>query len=231
MYRYNMNGRDEISSSNRWDRLMLQQILDMNERVVNMNQMISDRLVRSNRQEQSRVYLYSNMPQNYSHRSAFQHPSFYPPHVRGSDEENQAAASLLNLLMGNSFQSTTQVPPSQADIDASVTLTTFGMLSEELRNSQTTCPITHENFTSDTEVTLINSCNHVFNQNAAIRWLRSHGTCPVCRQDIRQNPSTSNAGNNNNLNNNNIPYANRQNQPSNVAFMGLPGLDTLFTLN
>lgn len=226
-----MNSRDEMSSSNRWERLMLQQILDMNERVVNMNQMISDRLVRSSRQEQSRVYLYSNVPQNHSYRNVFQHPTYYPHSGRVSDEETQAAASLLNLLMGNSFQSTAQVPPSQADIDASVTLTTFGMLSEEIRNSQTTCPITHENFTSNTEVTLINNCNHVFNQNAAIRWLRSHGSCPVCRQDIRQNPSTSNAGNNQNPDNNNMPYSNRQNQRSNVSYMGLPGLDTLFTLN
>lgn len=230
MYKHTMNhSRGDMSGSSRVERTMLQQILDMNERVVNINQSISDLILRSSiRQEHNRVYLSGMVPPQHTYR----HYAYYPVSTSFNDramseEENNAAAALLNLLLGNSFQTNTNVQVSQAVIDDAITLTTFGQLPEEIRSSQPTCPITHENFSLEAEVALIDGCQHVFKRNAVIRWLRSNGTCPVCRFDIRHNNDTPSHGNNQNPDNN----LRNNNQTPNIPNMGLTGLNSLFTFN
>ena len=232
MYRYTMNNRDEISGPSRAERAMLQQILDMNERIVNINQSISDRLLRSSRQENNRVYLSGIVGPHQTHRNLYAYYPHYPVHNNRTarEEESNAAAALLNLLMGNMFQANANVPPTNTEIGTAITCTTFGELSEEIRSAQPTCPITHESFSLDTEVALVIGCQHVFNRAAAIRWLRSNGTCPVCRYDIRQNNDTSNPNNNQNPDNSRQNNG-RQYQRANVLHMGLPSLDSLFTFN
>ena len=56
----------------------------------------------------------------------------------------------------------------------------------DLPPGTTRCPITMENFNSESQILRINHCGHYFSQDAILRWFRNHVSCPVCRHDIRQ---------------------------------------------
>ena len=59
-----------------------------------------------------------------------------------------------------------------------------------------TCPISRDEFSDESEITLIRGCNHIFNRSSLREWFVSHSTCPMCRSDIReyqQPPSQSSA--------------------------------------
>jgi hypothetical protein len=49
-----------------------------------------------------------------------------------------------------------------------------------------TCPISRDEFTDDSQITMIRGCNHIFNRNSLREWFTSHSTCPLCRRDIRE---------------------------------------------
>jgi hypothetical protein len=49
-----------------------------------------------------------------------------------------------------------------------------------------TCPISHDEFIDESEITMIRGCNHIFNRESLRRWLASNSTCPMCRRDIRE---------------------------------------------
>ena len=65
-----------------------------------------------------------------------------------------------------------------------VALFKYSEISEPLNQS---CAITQEDFTPDEEVAIFNECNHIFNFDALIPWLRTHQTCPNCRCSILTN--------------------------------------------
>ena len=48
-----------------------------------------------------------------------------------------------------------------------------------------TCPISRDEFSDESEITMIRSCNHIFNRGHLREWFGSHSTCPMCRSDIR----------------------------------------------
>ena len=48
-----------------------------------------------------------------------------------------------------------------------------------------TCPISRDEFSDESEITLIRGCNHIFNRSSLREWFVSHSTCPMCRSDIR----------------------------------------------
>jgi hypothetical protein len=48
-----------------------------------------------------------------------------------------------------------------------------------------TCPISHDEFNDESEITMIRGCNHIFNRGSLSRWLATNPTCPMCRRDIR----------------------------------------------
>jgi hypothetical protein len=197
-----MNRREEGPNLTRAERAMLQQIMDMNEQIVNTNQAIAGRLLGSigRQADTSRFVLFGNPNPSGTSRNNQTIHSFVP--MSNNEEENHAVSALLSLLMATPA-SPGPMPPTQSDIERSITITTYGDLSEEIRNSQTTCPITHENFSDNTEVALFNRCEHVFNRTAATRWLQSNSTCPVCRDNIRQTqPQNNNLNNQNNDANN-----------------------------
>jgi hypothetical protein len=81
--------------------------------------------------------------------------------------------------------------PSASEIANSTETVSFLSLQNPLN---TTCPITLENFNSDSNVTRIRTCGHIFNQAALERWFRSSAHCPMCRIDIRD-PLASNQQN------------------------------------
>lgn len=49
-----------------------------------------------------------------------------------------------------------------------------------------TCPISRDEFSDDSEITMIRGCNHIFNRSSLREWFASHSTCPMCRSDIRE---------------------------------------------
>jgi hypothetical protein len=49
-----------------------------------------------------------------------------------------------------------------------------------------TCPISRDEFSDDSEITMIRSCGHIFNRGHLREWFVSHSTCPMCRSDIRE---------------------------------------------
>jgi hypothetical protein len=58
----------------------------------------------------------------------------------------------------------------------------------ELTNTR--CPITLATFQSGDRLCRILHCQHVFTEDAFIRWFHDNVGCPVCRFDIRTYHST-----------------------------------------
>jgi Ring finger domain len=48
----------------------------------------------------------------------------------------------------------------------------------------TTCPISREAFSEDSQIIKIKSCGHYFKKNAIIPWLTRSTCCPYCRSNI-----------------------------------------------
>ena len=88
-----------------------------------------------------------------------------------------------NQFMNNTFWDNVLVYPTQAQIQAATSSVNLADLPPGTIN----CPITMENFNSESDIVRINHCGHVFCRNALMRWFRNHISCPVCRYDIRQN--------------------------------------------
>jgi hypothetical protein len=70
-------------------------------------------------------------------------------------------------------------------IVSNTTVYAFTNTTDEL----TLCPITLQPIHSGDIVCKLNACSHVFKYEPIMRWLGTHRTCPVCRQDVF--PSTS----------------------------------------
>lgn len=55
-----------------------------------------------------------------------------------------------------------------------------------------TCPISRDEFTDESEITMIRGCNHIFNRECLREWFARHSSCPLCRSDIRDYLPSSN---------------------------------------
>ena len=87
-------------------------------------------------------------------------------------------------------QNITLTPQEINDGTTSVTL-------EEARSvNQTICPISHEDFTNETEIIKINHCGHMFKKQCLMRWFETHTTCPTCRYNLIQSENTINVSTN-----------------------------------
>ena len=74
--------------------------------------------------------------------------------------------------------------------------TTSVTLEEARRVNQTICPISHEDFTNETEIIKINHCGHMFKKQCLMRWFETHTTCPTCRYNLIQSENTINVSTN-----------------------------------
>jgi hypothetical protein len=79
--------------------------------------------------------------------------------------------------------------------------TTAGLTSEQIESctrliqydasmNEIRCPITWDAFEPGQNVLEINNCRHIFGQAALMEWFQSHSICPVCRTNVIQ-PGTS----------------------------------------
>jgi len=71
---------------------------------------------------------------------------------------------------------------SPETIRRETTLTTFRDIESP---NNLSCPICLEQFQPDQEVTIINSCKHIFNTTQLTTWFEDKTTCPVCRYDLQ----------------------------------------------
>jgi len=82
----------------------------------------------------------------------------------------------------HSFLEPISVTPSQIDIQNATRNIVYGDILDPINNS---CPISLENFTDTSNVTMIRHCRHIFNTSSLMAWFDSNCKCPVCRYDIR----------------------------------------------
>ena len=80
---------------------------------------------------------------------------------------------------------------------------------DEDRDNQTDesndiCVICREPFEDDSICRRVNKCKHIFHVNCIDKWFESNITCPHCRQDIREDQSTTNDNNEQNNSNTNL---------------------------
>jgi hypothetical protein len=54
------------------------------------------------------------------------------------------------------------------------------------------CPISRDEFTDESEITMLRGCNHIFNRGSLREWFVRHSSCPLCRSDIRDYRPSSN---------------------------------------
>jgi hypothetical protein len=73
--------------------------------------------------------------------------------------------------------------PTNEQIRQATMNTVFGNI---LSPVNATCPISRDEFNDDSEITMIRSCNHIFNRSSLREWFVNHSTCPMCRSDIRE---------------------------------------------
>jgi hypothetical protein len=91
--------------------------------------------------------------------------------------------------------------PTNEQIRWSTMNTVFGNI---LSPVNATCPISRDEFNDESEITMIRSCNHIFNRSSLREWFVNHSTCPMCRSDIREYAPATAA---------HLPERRRQQQP------------------
>lgn len=67
-------------------------------------------------------------------------------------------------------------------IEHLITITRYSAILNPLNTS---CPITHEEFTEYDQVIMINECRHIFKKEPLLNWLNRRQTCPCCRIILR----------------------------------------------
>ena len=93
-----------------------------------------------------------------------------------------------------------------SEIEEHTEIITYGAIpSNEIINTE--CPITRETFTPESVVLSVKRCKHCFVPFRMMRWLETHSTCPLCRENVvhvqasQTNDSTNTETNSNNLGN------------------------------
>jgi len=95
--------------------------------------------------------------------------------------------------------------PTIRQIQQATVNNTFGNIVSPVN---ATCPITRDEFTDESEITMIRGCNHIFNRDNLSEWFVSHSTCPLCRRDIREYRDTAQLPEQARNSSNNLPPAN-----------------------
>ena len=97
------------------------------------------------------------------------------------------------------------------------------------KGNQTICPISHEEFTNETEIIKINHCGHMFKKQCLLRWFETHTTCPTCRYDLIQSQNTINVSTNTSTASTQTNTPNVNNETTNTAQTNQSGQNNAFT--
>jgi len=90
-------------------------------------------------------------------------------------------SAIFARAMGN-FNDPVNVVATPQQISTATTNLLYENIETPLNDR---CPICLEVFQSNSEVTQINQCRHIFNRTQLATWLQTNVRCPVCRFDIR----------------------------------------------
>lgn len=95
--------------------------------------------------------------------------------------------SIFNNTTGN-FYDRVPVAPTTQQINLATRTLQYSEIENPLNNS---CPVTLDRFESNSNVTQIRHCGHIFTPSGINSWLESNVMCPVCRYDIRRPIATN----------------------------------------
>jgi hypothetical protein len=154
----------------------------------NENVNLNDRL--------SRLYIVDNIP-FYLDTSQINTTSDFNRNSVNNNNSN-ITNNLSRIL--SSFLDPVNIVPTQVQIENATRNITYGDILDPINSS---CPISLEQFTDSSVVTMIRHCRHIFNTNSLMAWFNNSCKCPICRYDIR-NYNSNNSNRNNNTNNVNI---------------------------
>jgi len=139
----------------------------------------------------------------------------------------------INEILNHAFSGLLDTPLNPVVVRASpevISQATENLLFSELPNDiqrYHSCPVSHEPFTDNTEITRIRSCGHYFSRPAFQQWFDINVHCPICRQDIRNNiPNDDNSELSNSISdssNNNALIDNSQNPIRNIRMSEASG--------
>jgi hypothetical protein len=98
---------------------------------------------------------------------------------------------LITLLRGEIPMEPVRVVPTQQQIN------TATHVFESLRNehADAICSICQEGYSENILIRQIRHCNHMFHRQCIDQWFQQNVHCPVCRFDIRNHTTTTNAAN------------------------------------
>lgn len=98
--------------------------------------------------------------------------------------------NILNALNNLPDNSSSGVIPTELQIEQSTEDMLFSELPEEVERVYT-CPVSHDTFQDNSEITRICHCGHYFGRQAIMRWFSMNAHCPICRYDIRNVPAAT----------------------------------------
>jgi len=125
---------------------------------------------------------------NYYLPPNYYSPNYYSPNYRSNyhlPNSNNNANRTLRFQPPNMLYQRTHAPPLytlQRQIELSIQNARYGDLVSPLH---TICPISHEPFNENSQVTIIRHCGHIFNTPELNTWFSNNSVCPVCRYDVR----------------------------------------------
>lgn len=96
---------------------------------------------------------------------------------------------LTRIPVTQAHSHTADRPPTQVEIQSATRVVTYGEIENPINNE---CPISHEPFENNDDVTQICHCGHIFHTEGIRQWFRSGHQCPVCRHDIRNHSTQEN---------------------------------------
>jgi hypothetical protein len=117
-------------------------------------------------------------------RSAVPPPPRHPAPIQRppiSQRTISTPRAIFARAMGN-FNDPVNVIATPQQISTATTNLLYENIETPLNDR---CPICLEVFQSNSEVTQINQCRHLFNRAQLATWLQTNVRCPVCRFDIR----------------------------------------------
>ena len=142
-----------------------------------------------------------------------------------NNNNNTNSETNINEILNNAFSGLLDTPLNPVVVRASpeiISQASENLLFSELPNDiqrYQSCPVSHESFTDNTEITRIRSCGHYFSRPAFRQWFDINVHCPICRQDIRNNIPNDD----NDLSNNNALVDSSQNQVRNIRMSEASG--------
>ena len=154
--------------------------------------------------------------------NSFSYPTPAPtPFGRSSGRDNSQTTnnlsdilnSALSGIIDNSYNPVIVAADPQT-LNAATQQLLFSELPQNIQRYHS-CPVSHESFNNNSEITRIRHCGHYFSRNAFDLWFNTNVHCPICRHDIRENIPDRENSSNSEGSSNSESSSNRENSSNN----------------